>query len=218
MTAVQKRCGSTLQIYACLFSLLALTACGSGPELAGNRAPGLPVEAPTDGMIVYKDPNVQTGISKRRQDPGPVTQIYTTSRDQALVEDLPVHTYTGTVVGVRRGEPVPTDVYKRMLSKTHAGETRVLSPSKFKELWSSLETAGLFRLPALRDDSPPTGEAYFLVKLPQGTWIFPRPALSRELRSIPARGTDPASVDPGFAWVSYWRESILALRPFMDAQ
>jgi len=190
--------GSRQRFLMALLGGVLLAGCGSGPESRQTRTAGIP-EKPEEGMIVFYDPNLPSDRTKR---PGPpVLQIFTTSNDEKLAQDLPVYTYTGTVEGARRGEPVPNQAIERMLRRTQAGKPRLLSPEKFQELWKRLDEAGLFQLPASRQGKLPRNEPYILVEHRKVTWVFTIPKL-----------------EPGVKQFEAWKRSKLAILAFMETQ
>ncbi len=210
-------------ITACRTAMLVVallsSACGS-PEVRGGKAANFPATAPLDGTILYAEPVPQQGLSKVKT--MPVFQVYTTASDEALAEEHPVHTFTGTIEGVGQGDAVSDremrQAIARMLRKTQAGSRRVLTPQKFQLLWSALETTGLFQLPVTKGTERPKDEPYFLLRTGAQTWIFKRPVLSRPLTAVPPRGADPAKVSPELPQVQIWRDATLAFFRFVDSQ
>ena len=204
---------------AILAAACLLSACGA-PGPRNGRATDLPDTAPLEGTILYSSPGGQRGLSKVKT--SPVMQMYTTSRDSTLAEEEPVHTFTGTIGGVGEHESVSDrqmrQAIARMLKNTQAGSRRVLSPEKFQALWTRLQSARLFELPASRQTERPKDEPYFFVQSKERTWIFKRPVLSRPLTAVPQRGTDPAKVSPELPLVGIWRDSKLAFFQFVDTQ
>ncbi|MBI4600825.1 MAG: hypothetical protein HY721_02585 [Planctomycetes bacterium] len=169
------------------------------------------------GTILYHEPQPQQGLTNRKT--APITQVFTTTRAQDLVEETPYQAFSGTVGGVEGGRDVDPrqwqNAVQRLFARSRAGSTRVLPPERFRDLWRRLSDEGIFELPRHRGKARPEEEPYFLLQargLAFREWVFVRPSV--ELRP---RGDKPGGPgDPGVAEVKVWNQVKYAFFDFVN--
>ena len=96
-------------------------------------------------------------------------------------------------------------VARRVLTGQKAN-TRLLSPTRFADLWSRLADTGILELPRHRGKNLPEREDYFLFQSGSGRVVITRPAIP----------SPPRPDDPAIARLDAWKKAKLELFQFLN--